>query len=154
MAHHFRRLAHSFSTLTLHLRKAQMTKKISKSLQHIAGDKTTTEGKSHSRRWTAGRLQHMAKSKLQSRSSKKPKGNKACRLLEEKTPFKLAPLPISFSLQLLPWKRGGKKRKVSQNGMNQRERREMKGETWQNWREHIKVSWEGGASSGYKRGIS
>ncbi|PQM35904.1 hypothetical protein Pyn_04052 [Prunus yedoensis var. nudiflora] len=30
----------------------------------------------------------------------------------------------------------------------------MKGETWQNWREAIRVSWEGGASSGYKRGVS
>ncbi|CAL2257848.1 unnamed protein product [Prunus armeniaca] len=28
----------------------------------------------------------------------------------------------------------------------------MKGETWLNWRQPIKVSWEGGASSGYKKG--
>ncbi|CAL9009958.1 unnamed protein product [Prunus brigantina] len=35
--------------------------------------------------------------------------------------------------------------------MDQRERREMKWETWQNWREPVRVSWEEGASNGYKR---
>ncbi|KAI5324636.1 hypothetical protein L3X38_033709 [Prunus dulcis] len=94
------------------------------------------------------------RNKPQGRTFKEPEGISARRLLEEKAPFKPVSLPISFSHQLLPWRRGGKKRKISQNEMSQRDIREMKGETWQNWRETIRVSWKGRASSGYKRVIS
>ncbi|CAL9013145.1 unnamed protein product [Prunus brigantina] len=42
---------------------AQVTNKISESLQHMDGDKTMTKAKSHSHMQAAGNLQHMAKDK-------------------------------------------------------------------------------------------
>ncbi|PQQ10619.1 hypothetical protein Pyn_26701 [Prunus yedoensis var. nudiflora] len=42
--------------------------------------------------------------------------------------------------------------RISPSRMSQGKRRKMRGKTWPNWIETIRVSWERIASSGYKRG--